>query len=417
MRGAPRSLPRSAGRCTHERHYRPSVVFLTLTMIAAQPAGAGSGSLLVSPNADRSGASALDGNTISGTAYVFLSTGEAVQRVTFSLDGADVNVENQAPYDFTGTAGSVANPWASGSTADGAHSITARVALVGGGEFTVSGSFTVNNTTPAATPAPGATGSLLVSSAANRSGASALDGATLSGSRYVFLQSSGDIARVDFSLDGAPHWTENYAPFDFAGGESAAANAWATGSVATGSHTISALVVLKNGSQSTVSASFTVASGPSGTATPTASATPASTATGELRVSQSANRANSSALGAQSLVGDAYVFVTSSASLSEVRFYLDGTFVRTEKATPYDFGGTTASGTAGRWNTTGATEGTHEVKAVVTTSAGASFTLIGSVLVDNNPAESGSSEVQTTSTGGAASIDVFISGSANRSGH
>lgn len=394
-----------------------AVVFATLAVVAARPAGAESGSLLVSPNADRSGATALDGATVSGTAYVFLSTSDDVQRVVFSLDGADVQVESYSPYDFAGSENPLAKPWSSSSAGDGPHTISALVSLVGGGDFTVSASFTVDNATAPPPPAP-ADGALLVSQSSDRGGATALEGATLSGDVYAFLQTGASVSRVEFSLDGAQQWTENTAPYDFAGTSGGAATAWSTTNVADGNHTISAVVVQPDASSFTVTASFTVANDDGdGTGDPSPTATPEpETASGELLVSSSASRGGASALGAAPLSGDAFVFLSSSAQLSEVRFNLDGSFVRTERLTPFDLGGTQQNGSAGRWDTTAVADGTHTIEATATTVSGTSFTVSASFSVDNDPQEGGDSEVETTSEDPPAgrTIAVFVSDDAGR---
>ncbi len=401
-----------------------AVVFATLALVAARPADAGSGSLLVSPNPDRSGATALDGATVSGTAYVFLSTGENVKRVVFALDGSDTIVENIAPFDFAGTDKPLANPWPSSSVSDGAHTISAAATLVGGGGFNVSATFTVDNAPEAPAPPAGGDASLLVSQSPDRSGATPLEGGTLSGDAYVFLQTGESASRVEFSLDGALHWTENVAPYDFAGTSGGSPTAWSTASIDDGSHTISARVVRNGASDITVSASFTVANDgeagdgdDAGDGSPSPTPTPEVEApTGQLLVSGSADRAGASALGAAPLAGDAFVFLSSNAELSEVRFRLDGSFVRTERLTPFDLGGTRQNGSANRWDTTGVADGQHVIEATATTVSGASFTVSASFSIDNDPVEHGESGVETTSEDPPAdrSVALFVSDAADR---
>ena len=396
-----------------------AVVFMTLAVVAARPAAAESGSLNASSSPSRSGATALSGSALSGAAHVFLTTGEDVQRVVFSLDGAEVRLENFAPWDFQGTDSGNATPWATTATGDGSHTISAQVFLVGGGDFTVSASFTVQNAAP---PASTASGTLLVSQSANRGGASALDGSTLTGEVYPFAQISGQVARVDFSLDGASHRQENLAPFDFNGSSSgdnaASANAWATTSIADGVHSISALVTLTDNSEFAITVSFTVSNGGSdGEATSTPTATPEAP-TGALLVSGSSNRSDASALGAAALNDDVFVFFTSSSQLSEVRFKLDGTFVRTEKLTPFDFAGTQQGGTASKWDTVGVADGAHVIEATAVTTDGVSFSVSSSFVVDNDPLEDGDSEVGSTSEDSTTdrSVALFVSQSPSRNG-
>lgn len=403
-----------------------AVVFMTLALLAARPAGAEDGALFVSSSPDRGGATALEGATLSGPAYIFLSTGEDVQRVVFSLDGGDVQVENYAPYDFAGGDQTTADAWSTGGASDGSHSIGARVSLVGGGEFIVNASFTVDNAPapePTTTPGSSSDGTLLVSQSADRSGASALDGATLEGAVYVFFQTGASAERVEFTLDGQPHRTENFAPYDFASESNGAANPWLTSSVDAGSHTIAATAVLTGGGKFTVSATFNVpGDGDDPDPDPTATATPPPiAATGELLISGAPDRSSASALGSADVSGDAFVFLVPNTQLAEVRFHLDGTFVRTEKVTPFDFGGT-GGGVAGRWDTTGVADGTHVIEAVAKTAAGESFSVSASFTVDNDPTQEGDSEISTTSEDPPVdppvdrSIELYVSGSANRTG-
>src|SRR3954452_9698231 len=89
---------------------------------------------------------------------------------------------------------------------------------------------------PAAAPASaheGNTPPVQVSSAANRSPSGSLAGATISGTSYLFVAVSQDVASVEFWLDnpagtGAPRQVEREAPYDFAGGSASAANPFDT---------------------------------------------------------------------------------------------------------------------------------------------------------------------------------------------
>ena len=392
-----------------------AVALLTLVVVAGRPAGADSGSLLVSSSADRSGAVPLEGATIFGTAYVFLSTGDDVQRAVFSLDGSERKVENFEPFDFAGGKVEAANGWATSSAGDGPHSIAAVVALVGGGGFTVSASFTVEND-----PAPTAS--------TDRSAAAPLEGQSLSGDAHVFLAIDAKASAVEFALDGSPYRTEHASPYDFAGTlPGGAAHTWSTASVADGSHTIRAHVAVAGGSDLAISATFTVVNdaadegGDESESSPTAIPSPGSTnANGSLLVSNSASRGGASALGSEALSGDVFVFLTSDAQLSEVRFHLDGQFVRTEKLTPYDFGGTTQSGAANRWDTTGFADGNHVIEAFAVTTDGVSFSTRAPFEVDNDPVGAGDSEIEETGTTSlppsSLRVDLFVSKSSDRSG-
>lgn len=105
--------------------------------------------------------------------------------------------------------------------------------------------------------------SLLVSSAANRSAAASLSGATVKGPIYPFLPEQTGISVVEFWLDntsmtGAPRQVERSAPYDFAGGSTATANPFDTSKVSEGSHTISTRVTYTDGDVLTGETTFTV---------------------------------------------------------------------------------------------------------------------------------------------------------------
>ncbi|RMD62999.1 MAG: PKD domain-containing protein, partial [Alphaproteobacteria bacterium] len=120
-----------------------------------------------------------------------------------------------------------------------------------------------------ADPAGGATGHrLLVSTRPERTGAVPLSGQTVSGAIYVFVDPEDGIRtsfaeRVDFYLDdptmrGAPVQRERSAPYDFAGGDGTLARPFDTGTLARGSHTITAAVPLADGTTEIIHAVFTV---------------------------------------------------------------------------------------------------------------------------------------------------------------
>ncbi len=115
--------------------------------------------------------------------------------------------------------------------------------------------------TPPAT-AHDAGAQLLVANSANRSGASSLSGASLSGKVYIFLDPAADASKVEFWLDnealtGRARQTEATAPFDFAGGTAAAALPFDTASLTSGAHVVSARVTQGDGHVGVVHANFT----------------------------------------------------------------------------------------------------------------------------------------------------------------
>jgi mannan endo-1,4-beta-mannosidase len=117
-------------------------------------------SLSVSKSNNRSGAVSLEGQTVNGDLFVFLTPDSGVSRVMFYLDdvdstGAPRQTENNAPFDFAGGSASAANAFNTSAIANGPHAITAVVDLASGGTARVTSFFTVNNSSPPApTPTP-----------------------------------------------------------------------------------------------------------------------------------------------------------------------------------------------------------------------------------------------------------------------
>lgn len=119
---------------------------------------------------------------------------------------------------------------------------------------------------PEPEPTP-SSGEIRVSTKADRSGATALDGRTVRGAVFVFVPESANIKRVVFWIDstsGSPVSTENMAPFDLAGtkwdgGRNLLAKPFYTGRLSNGAHSVIADVTNKDGSTRRVTARFTVA--------------------------------------------------------------------------------------------------------------------------------------------------------------
>ena len=103
--------------------------------------------LLLSTSPDRSSPVCLDGQTVSGSIYVFTGPDDGVDRVSFSLNGLPYLVENYPPYDFQGTAGTgLAYPYDTTQLPDGEHQITAVIELTDGStEPPITAVFTVVN--------------------------------------------------------------------------------------------------------------------------------------------------------------------------------------------------------------------------------------------------------------------------------
>src|SRR5207244_13354208 len=119
----------------------------------------------VSAAANRSAPSALQGQTVAGTIYVFTSPASGVTRVRFWLDnpqmsGTPRQTEGAGPWDFAGTAANgTANPTNTTTIPNGSHTITAAVDKSAGGTDVLNSTFTVGNAEPP--PPPPARFSLL----------------------------------------------------------------------------------------------------------------------------------------------------------------------------------------------------------------------------------------------------------------
>ena len=100
---------------------------------------------------------------------------------------------------------------------------------------------------------------LLLSTNSDRSNAVKLDDQTISGDVYIFLDPEAYVSQVVFSIDGQTHNTENYAPYDLG-------MPFDSSSLSNGTHTISALVRLQDGTNQSVSAVCAVENGPDDTA-------------------------------------------------------------------------------------------------------------------------------------------------------
>jgi hypothetical protein len=115
--------------------------------------------ILFSQSADRSDATALDGQTVSGDIYVFVGPETGITQVRFYVDdpsasGTANQTENDAPWDFAGGAITAASPYDTSELSDGPHTITALVSLTSGETAVTTATLTVNNAALTNTPVP-----------------------------------------------------------------------------------------------------------------------------------------------------------------------------------------------------------------------------------------------------------------------
>ncbi|MFO1417142.1 MAG: family 16 glycosylhydrolase [Methylotetracoccus sp.] len=210
--------------------------------------GGGSVSLMRSSSPDRSGASALNGATVSGTGYVFTTPDTNVSRIDFSLDGTAVRAETVAPYDFAGTATSTANPFNFSSLSAGTHTISALATFSNGTKQTASATFTVGSSSSSS--------GLYVSSSASRSPAQPLNNQVVGNPAYIYTYPDTGVSRVEFRIDGSVVKIENQAPFDMGGTGTSGALPFYTNGLSSGAHTLTAIQTLTNGTTRTLTATF-----------------------------------------------------------------------------------------------------------------------------------------------------------------
>jgi hypothetical protein len=109
--------------------------------------------LLVSFSATRASHIPLDTAPLAGQAFPFVVSPKEIREVRFHLDdpslqGNPIHVATSSPYDFAGSlADGTAVPFDTTQVSDGTHSIAARVAYQDGTSETVTGVFSVTNST------------------------------------------------------------------------------------------------------------------------------------------------------------------------------------------------------------------------------------------------------------------------------
>jgi len=125
------------------------------------PPPPGDHDLLTSTSPTRSSPLAVEGRTVAGSIYPFVSPETGVTRASFWLDnpsmsGTPRKVENTPSWDFAGGLDDgTAKPFDTRTVANGAHTITVRVDLAGGGTEVVQATFMVANGAAGALLSPG----------------------------------------------------------------------------------------------------------------------------------------------------------------------------------------------------------------------------------------------------------------------
>ncbi len=160
------------------------------------------------------------------------------------------------PVDCNDAAAAV-NPGASESCADGIDNDCD--GLTDGADAECNGSDCIGSLLDGRGDGPSL--SLQYSQEADRDPASKLDGAVVSGKLYVFVPSVSAIVQVRYYLDGQLRQTEDQAPWDLAGGTTAAANPLDTRALTDGTHDILAEISLETGQTVATQAGFVVNNG------------------------------------------------------------------------------------------------------------------------------------------------------------
>jgi hypothetical protein len=206
-----------------------------------------------------------------------------------------------------------------------------------------------------------------VSTSANRSGATDLAGATVSGNIAVFATPAANpsrVAIVGFYIDdpnrtSPPFWVQLVSPYDLSGTlKDGTANLFDTRLLLNGSHTLTVDLLRANGTFERRTVSFTVDN-------------PAPTAAQKLQVSTSAKRTSPVDLQGRTLTGSVAVFITPTTSVKSVAFWLDKTNLTVaprsvDSAAPFDFNGTANNGQAVLFNVGTLASGTHRIAARIT---------------------------------------------------
>ena len=306
--------PQSLELMVHDQYCDPLVAeafFTTLAPVSGSVADQPRSEERLTPTSVRLGQDAtrivsepLGGTTIGGEIFVFVEALEGAERVVFRLIGSDgvrdLRVEWLAPFDLAGGSTSSANPFDTRRFADGAYRLEVAAKYADGSSETVSPDFHIRNEAPvqvaegpsgetpqdtsmddANEPSTGAanpdgsdvtavpdtsgdgTGALLFSSRADRTGGKSLDGASVDGRIYPYLDGAEGADSVRFFLDdptfeGDPLQVEYRAPWDAMGGSFELARPLDTGRLSVGQHVLSAKVAAA-GETFAMHASFVVA--------------------------------------------------------------------------------------------------------------------------------------------------------------
>lgn len=105
--------------------------------------------LLMSLNADRSAATLLSGQTVSGNAHIFLQSTQRIRKVKFFLDKDNLNskplrTDWRKPFDFRPSGNRKARPFDINQLSNGKHFVVAKVYFRNGKQQVIKAEFTVD---------------------------------------------------------------------------------------------------------------------------------------------------------------------------------------------------------------------------------------------------------------------------------
>jgi hypothetical protein len=321
--------------------YTGDTLQVTLTV-----GGGGSGHAIVwSAQANRTAPTVLEGASVAGTIYAFLSPEVGVTRVRFYLDGVLRQTENAAPFDFAGTApNGTAQGFNTTQISDGPHDITAVVDLASGGTTTLTSEFTVANNSPALLFNPESV-TLNV----------AQGGSTTA---QVTLADNNAAGAATYTVSATASWLTVSPPGSGTTPATLTLTADASGLEA-GTHTATVTATAPGYTGDTLPVTLSVSGGGGSYA---------------LVWSTQANRASPTALAGAQVSGNIYAFVTPGTGVKRVRFYLDdpnmtGPPRQVENTEPHDFAGGKVE-TANPFSTDSVSNGSHTITAAVERSTG-----------------------------------------------
>lgn len=262
-------------------------------------------------------AGVANGRTVKGTvSWSAVPSGAKVDHVDFLVDGKVAHTEQQAPYTFDG--------WDTTALADGPHTLALRAVAADGRVAEASLTVLVAN-------GRGQTGSPAIAIAGLH------DGQTVRGKvGWQATVTRGDVAAVEFWVDGRWRWVEHQAPYVFDGDGST----WDTSLEAPGQHVLQVRALSAAGAVlAQQSITVTVA------APETSSSDGSSALAAAAPLTMSWNVANGS-----TVTGNlAWAATVGGPTPDRVDFYVDGRLWHTGLWSPWTY----------EWDSTAVADGTH----------------------------------------------------------